>query len=199
MEEEMDAHKKNHTWDLVELPNGCKVIDNKWVFRLKHNDNSDTVYYKARLVARGFTQEKGVDYKETFAPVVRFDSIRVLLALAAEKDLEITNFDVKTAFLYGDLSECVYMKQPIGFEDKENKNLVCKLNRSLYGLKQSPRCWNRKFVSFLNKYKFRQLKTDQCVFVGCIANFKVYLAIYVDDGLLLSKSKTAIFELRVNR
>lgn len=151
--------------------------------------------YKARLVARGFMQEKGVDYEETFAPVVRYDSVRILLALAAEKDLKIANFDVQTAFLYGDLSECVYMKQSIGFINKMKPDLVCKLNRSLYGLKQSPKCWNRKFISFLNRYNFKQLKTDQCVFIGNFSNFEIYLTIYVEDGLLMSKSESAINEL----
>lgn len=195
MEEEMDSLKENNTWDLVKLPPNSKVVDNKWVFRVKTDENGSVQRFKARLVARGFTQEKGVDFEETFAPVVRYDSIRVLLALAAEKDLQVSNFDVQTAFLYGDLKECVYMRQPTGFVSKKHPNLVCKLNRSLYGLKQSPRCWNQKFVSFLEKYKFKQLKSDQCVFVGSFGNSVIYLAIYVDDGLILSQSKIAIKEL----
>lgn len=195
MQEEIDALKTNNTWDLVKLPDNAKLIDNKWVFRIKTDQGGNPVRYKARLVARGFMQERGVDYEDTFAPVVRYDSIRILLALAAEKDLKIASFDVQTAFLYGDLTECVYMKQPVGFEIKKKVDLVCKLNRSLYGLKQSPRCWNRKFVSFLSKYDFKQLKSDQCVFVGSLANAEFYLAIYVDDGLLMSKSQGAITEL----
>lgn len=195
MQEEINALKCNNTWDLVTLPKNAKIVDNKWVFRIKTSSDGKPLRYKARLVARGFTQEKGVDYQETFAPVVRYDSIRILLALATEHDMHISNFDVQTAFLYGDLSECVYMKQPTGFENQKKTGLVCKLNRSLYGLKQSARCWNRKFVSFLNKYDFKQLKTDPCVFLGHFADNEIYLAIYVDDGLLMSNSKTAISEL----
>ena len=195
MDQEMEALKLNNTWDLVNVPNNAKIIDNKWVFRIKSDQDGNPIRFKARLVARGFMQEKGIDYEDTFAPVVRYDSIRILLALAAENDCHLANFDVQSAFLYGDLSECIYMKQPVGFENKKRPELVCKLNKSLYGLKQSPKCWNRKFVSFLSTYDFKQLKTDQCVFVGNFLNYEVYLAIYVDDGLLMSKSQSAINEL----
>lgn len=195
MKDEMEALNSNNTWTLMPLPKNTRIIDNKWVFRVKTDNVGNPVRYKARLVARGFAQEKGVDYKETFAPVVRYDSIRLLLALASEKDLRIVNFDVQTAFLYGELQEDIYMKQPTGFENKKDPKLVCKLNKSLYGLKQSPRCWNRKFVSFLARYNFEQLRADPCVFVGNFRNSEVYLAIYVDDGLLMSKSVDAINEV----
>lgn len=191
MDKEMTAHKDNETWKLVPLPKNAKLIDNKWVFRIKTDANGNAIRYKARLVARGFTQRKDVDYFETFSPVVRYDSIRVLLALAAEQDLEVNHFDVQTAFLYGDLEQSIYMKQPAGFEDIEKPHHVCLLKKSLYGLKQASRCWNKKFVNFLDSYKFKQLKSDQCVFVGQCDDDVIFLALYVDDGLVLSSKKDA--------
>lgn len=192
MNEEIAALKDNDTWELVQKPENVKIVDNKWVFRLKTDSSGQTTRFKARLVAKGYTQQKDIDYSETFAPVVRYDSIRILLALAAEECLEIAQFDVKTAFLYGDLQEAVYMKQPNGFEHQNQPNTVCKLKKSLYGLKQSPKCWNKKFVEFLKNYKFEQLKGDQCVFKGILEENVIYIALYVDDGLVLSKSKHAI-------
>lgn len=198
MQEEFDALQKNQTWTLVPLPKNAKVIDNKWVFKIKTDMNGNATRYKARLVARGFSQTKNIDYTETFSPVVRYDSIRVLLALAAEQDLEFNHFDVQTAFLYGDLNESLYMKQPNGFQDKDKPNHVCLLKKSLYGLKQASRCWNKKFVDFLNSYKFKQLLSDQCVFVGDSNGHIIYLALYVDDGLVLSSSRFAIDSFLAN-
>ena len=143
MEEEINALKENETWILMPKPENTKLIDNKWVFRIKTDNDGNANRYKARLVARGFTQQKDIDYKETFSPVVRYDSIRILLALATEEDLEFKHFDVKTAFLYGDIREDIYMKQPQGFEDETYPDYVCKLTKSLYGLKQASRNWNQ--------------------------------------------------------
>ena len=120
---------------------------------------------------------------ETFAPVVHYESIRILLAMTARENYEITKFDIKTAFLNGDLQEELYMKLPEGFINEENGDLICRLRRSLYGLKQSPRCWNEKFVGFLKNFNFKSIESEKCVFVGVFKGFKVYLALYVDDGL----------------
>lgn len=142
MLDEYSSLLQNKTWTLVDKPANQKVIDNKWVYKIKKNPNDDDKRYKARLVVRGFTQQYGIDYQETFSPVVRFTSLPAILAVAAERGLLMKQFDVKTAFLNGDLDEMVYMKQPIGFDDKSGR--VCKLQKSLYGLKQASRCWNRK-------------------------------------------------------
>jgi len=163
---------------------------------LKTDNDGNILRYKARLVAKAFSQREGIDYLETFAPVVRYESVRVLLSIAAKEDLQISKFDVKIAFLNGDLQEEIYMELPPGIEvDQYPTNTVCKLQRSLYGLNQSPRCWNSKFVQFLNKFGFTSISTDTCVFIGYINNNKIYLVLYVDDGLLISKSKDTIAQV----
>lgn len=158
MREEFDSLIKNNTWILIERPPNVSLVDNKWVFKVKQEKKDAPIRYKARLVARGFTQEYGVNYFETFSPVVRFTSIRTILALAAQKGMCIKQFDVKTAFLNGELNENVYMKQPIGFDDGSER--ICKLQKSLYGLKQSSRCWNRKFTEFIKLFGFIESKYD---------------------------------------
>lgn len=182
MKEEYDSLIKNETWTLVKPTKDQKVIDNKWVFKIKTNPDGSTNRYKARLVAKGFKQEHGVDYDETFSPVVRFTSIRMILAIAVVLNLKLRQFDVKTAFLYGELEENVFMKQPFGFND--NGNSVCKLQKSLYGLKQASRCWNKKFKHFIEKFGFVACASDPCVFVYKYMDNIVILAIYIDDGIL---------------
>ena len=147
MDEEIASQEKNKTWLLVKLPAGRKKVSCKWVFKAKTKPDGTLDRRKARLVARGFSQTEGVDFFETFSPVVRYESVRCVLSLAAERDMTIKQFDVKTAFLYGDLEEEVYMQQPEAYDDGSGK--VCKLQKSLYGLKQSSRNWNSKFSEFL--------------------------------------------------
>jgi hypothetical protein len=154
MQEEYDSLMTNNTWTLVPLPSGRKPVSCKWVFKIKQGANGEVECYKARLVARGFTQTYKVDYNETFAPVAKFTSIRCILALAALEDMEIHQMDVKTAFLNGELEKEIYMEQPQGFVHKGGEHLVCKLHKSLYGLKQSPRAWNQKLDAFLKSIEF---------------------------------------------
>lgn len=188
MREEYVSLVKNNTWCLVDLPKGETVIDNRWVFKVKVNADDSIDRFKARLVARGFTQVYGINYTETFSPVVRFSSIRTILAVAAKNKMSLRQFDIKTAFLNGDLSETVYMKQPIGFSDGTNK--VCKLSKSLYGLKQASRCWNEKFTHFIKVFKFVQSNADPCVFIRKTNGETIVLAIYVDDGLLAATNES---------
>ena len=190
IDEEIQALEGNSTWNLTTLPPGKRAIGCKWIFAIKTSVNGE-VRYKARLVAKGFLQREGIDYFETFAPVIRYESVRILLAITTKEDYEIVKFDVKTAFLNGNLQEDIFMQQPKGYI-KEGKNKVYKLQRSLYGLKQSSRCWNEKFVRFLEDFNFRSTESDKCVFVGNIFNSTVYLALYVDDGLVISKNVNAI-------
>lgn len=189
--EELQAHSDNNTWTLVEKPKSVKVIGCKWVFRVK--DEPTGLRYKSRLCAKGYAQTKGMDYDETFSPTVRYDSIRVLLSIAAEQNLEIMQFDIKTAFLYGELNEQIFMTPPEGLQCAPN--MVCKLNKSLYGLKQAPRCWNTKFNTVLEKFGFVKSLADQCVYVGQVKEIKCYLCLYVDDGLLISKEKLVLKEI----
>ena len=136
MRAEMCSLQDNDVWELVELPGGRKPVGSKWVFKVKTNDDGDVEHYKARLVAPGFTQVKGADYDEIFCPVVRMESLRTLVAISVRK---LHQLDITTSFLNGTIEE-VFMRQPDGFVVEGKENLVCKLKRSLYGLKQSPRC-----------------------------------------------------------
>ena len=142
MEQEMKSLKENEVWEMVELPKDRKTVGSKWVYKLKSGPDGSIERYKARLVAQGFSQKYGTDYDETFCPVVRLESLRTMIALAVQHGLKLHQVDVTTAFLNGKLDEEVYMRQPEGFVATGQEHLVCKLKRSIYGLKQSPRCWN---------------------------------------------------------
>ncbi|KAM1963132.1 hypothetical protein ACFX16_023336 [Malus domestica] len=139
MNEEQDSIKKNEVWELVDLPNGRKPIGCKWVLRKKYKLDGTLDKFKARLVAKGYTQKPGIDFVDTYSPVAKFTSIRILMAIVARMDLELHQLDVKTAFLNGDLKEDIYMIQPEGYHVKGHENKVYKLRKSLYGLKQSSR------------------------------------------------------------
>lgn len=190
MKDEYQSLVKNDTWKLVERPKDRNIVDNRWIFKIKQNTNGLVERYKARLVARGFSQEYGFDYLETFSPVVRFTSIRTILAVAAQRKMCLKQFDVKTAFLNGDLKEEIYMQQPMGFSDGTEK--VCKLQRSLYGLKQASRCWNQKFKNFIQLFGFSTCKADSCVFVSRKDGQLVIMAIHVDDGLIAGDTVKSI-------
>ena len=143
MEKEMESLKENKVWELTTLPPGKKAISSKWVYKVKtHSDSSIERYIKARLVAQGFDQRFGSDYDETFCPAVRMESLRTLIALSTQCGLELHHVDIHTAFLNGTLQEEVFMKQHIGYEMKGKEYLVCKLQKSIYGQKQSSRYWN---------------------------------------------------------
>ena len=139
MEKEMESLKENEVWELTTIPPGKKAISSKWVYKVKTNSDSSIERYKARLVARGFDQRFGSGYDETFCPVVRMESLRTLIAFSTQCGLELHHVDVHTAFLNGTLQEEVFMKQPMGYE---MKGKVCKLQKSIYGLKQSSRWRN---------------------------------------------------------
>ena len=150
MEEKMTSFHQNQTWELVELPKGKRPIGNKWVYtKNQGSPNQSTPRYKTRLVAKGFAQMEGIDYNEIFSPVVKHTSICILLALVTKYELELAQLYVKTAFLHGDLEEEIYMTQPCGFKVVGKDNHVCRLIKSLYGLKQSPRQWYKRFDQFI--------------------------------------------------
>lgn len=189
IDEELLAHEENNTWTPVER-SGQHTLTTKWVFAIKKGENGQVRRFKARLCARGFNQIKDIDYQEIFSPTTRYDSIRIVLSIAAKYKLEIQQFDVKTAFLNGYLDEDIFIEVPEGITFKND--CILKLNKSLYGLKQASRCWNRRFTEFLVKYGFVQSQADCCVYVGIFNGVKVILIIYVDDVLLVSSSSSMI-------
>jgi hypothetical protein len=167
---------------------GRQAIGCKWVFKIKRHADGSIDRYKARLVAKGYSQKEGLDYKETFAPVAKFASIRTLLALAAHQDYEVHQMDVKTAFLNGDLDVDLYMQQPEGFVVAGQEELVCKLRKSIYGLKQAGRAWFEKINTALVRMDFTPLDSDHCVYVRHQGDAVLYIVLYVDDLLLIGSS-----------
>ena len=196
MKEEMNSMKSNEVWDLVELPNGVKAIGCKWVFKTKKDSLGNIERYKARLVAKGFTQKEGIDYTETFSPISKKDSLRVILALVAHFDLELQQMDVKMAFLNGDLEEKVYMKQPEGFSSSDGEHLVCKLKKSIYGLKQASRQWYFKFHGVITSFGFVENPMDQCIYQKVSGSKICFLILYVDDILLATNDKGLLHEVK---
>ena len=146
MLDELKSMSDNGVWDLVELPTGVKPIGCKWIFKTKRDPKGNIERYKARLIAKGFTQKEDIDYKETFSPVSSKDTFRIIMALVAQYDLELHQMNVKTAFLNGNIEETIYMVQPEGFEMKGSEHLACKLKKSIYDLKQASRQWYKKLI-----------------------------------------------------
>ena len=196
MLEEIASIYKNHTWTLVPLPPNKKAITSRWVFKVKPGLRSDHTRYKARLVARGFEQVDGVDFGETFAPVVRWETIRTLIAIAVHLNWPIHQLDVLTAFLNGILQEDVYMLQPPGFVTLGAEHLVCKLHRSLYGLKQSPRAWYARLHAALLAWKLTQSDSDPNLYFAHLGSHTIALLVYVDDILLTGSSLQLINKLK---
>ena len=192
MEEEMNSMKPNRVWDLVDLPPGRRTVGNKWVLNIKRKADETIDIYKARLVAKGYTQQEGIGYEETFLPVVRFASIRLILAIVARIYLELYQMDVKTSFLNGELNEEIYMDQPLGFELKGHEHKVCKLKRSIYGLKQTSRQWNLKFHQAILEDGFTMMEEDHCVYIKRSNNYFIILSLYVDDILIAGNDKKLI-------
>lgn len=195
--EELAAHERNGTWTLMQRPPGVAVIGHKWVFKTKRMNKDGQFRRKARLCAKGFLQKEGRDFTEVFSPVVRYDSLRALLAMSAKENLEIGQFDVRTAFLQGDIEETVYMEVPRGLQ-VSNEDLICKLNKPLYGLKQASRSWNRKIDTYLRELGLQPSEADSCVYYGTIRDEKVYIALYVDDGMIFTTTKATLNLLLFN-
>ena len=188
--DEMDSIMYNNTWELADLPPGCKPLGCKWIFKKKMKVDGTIDKFKARLVIQGFRQKEGIDYFDTYAPVARISTIRLLVALAAIHGLEVHQMDVKTAFLNGDLEEEIYMKQPEGFVMPGNEDKVCKLVKSLYGLKQAPKQWHQKFDEIVLSHGFSLNQADKCVYSRFDDTGKcVIICLYVDDMLIFGTSK----------
>ena len=189
---EIDSILQNHTWELVDLPPGSKPLGYKWIFKRKMKADGTIDKYKARLVIKGYRQKEGLDYFDTYSPVTRITSIRMVLAIAALRNLEVHQMDVKTAFLNGDLEEEIYMEQPEGFVAPGQENKVCKLVKSLYGLKQAPKQWHQKFDQAMIESGFKINECDKCVYVKNTENGYVILCLYVDDMLIMGSCEKMI-------
>jgi hypothetical protein len=165
MTEEYRAFLGNNTWDLVPPPRNTNIISGKWVFRHKLKPNGSLDCYKAHWVLRGFSQEQGVDFDETFSPVVKQAMVRVVLSISLSLKWETHQLDVKNAFLHGKLAKVVYSRQPIGFIDSTRPEHVYRLNRSLYVLKQAPRAWYQCFTTFITSIGFTCSRSNMSLFV----------------------------------
>ncbi|KAF2359200.1 Reverse transcriptase RNA-dependent DNA polymerase [Trinorchestia longiramus] len=196
MEEEMASMNINNVWSLVECLKNKKPIRCKWIFKKKTGPDGNVCSYKAWLVAQGYAQKFGVDYNETFSPVVRFESVCAVLALAAKHNLQLHHMDVATAFLNGELSEETYLTQPEGFVSEGNENLVCTLSKSLYGLKQFPKCWNTALDGHLKQLGFKQSKNDACIYPRVSNKGLCIIAVYVDDIIIPSDCLDEINEVK---
>lgn len=186
MTEEMTSLLSNETWELAEIPPGIKPIPGKWVYKVKSDANGNIQRFKARYVVKGFLQKEGIDYDEVFAPVSKFSTFRTMMAIAAAEDMEITQLDIKTAFLNGELEEEVWVEQPPGFE-QGGKDIACRLNKAIYGLKQAPRVWYERLNRELETMGFTASEADPGFYVKTTEDTKIYMLVYVDDILIASK------------
>ena len=193
MQEELSQFERNQVWELVPKPTHQAVIGTRWVFRNKLDEHGEIVRNKARLVARGYNQEEGIDFDETFAPVARLEVIRMLLAFASFMKFKLFQMDVKSDFLNGVLSEEVYVKQPPGFEDSNHPDYVFRLKRVLYGLKQAPRARYERLSKFLVEKGFSMGKVDKPLFIKRLNNDILVIQIYVDD-IIFGATKHFLYE-----
>lgn len=195
MQSELAALEANRTWSLTPLPPGKQAIGCRWVYKIKRKSDGSLERYKARLVAKGYTQLEGVDYQDTFSPTAKMVTIRCLLALAAAQNWALHQLDVHNAFLHGDLSEEIYMSLPPGSQ-RQGENLVCRLNKSIYGLKQASRQWFAKFTTAIQDAGFVQSKADYSLFTSKKGKSFTALLIYVDDILITGNDPIAITTLK---
>nr|GFC37107.1 putative RNA-directed DNA polymerase [Tanacetum cinerariifolium] len=196
MDDEMKALKKNKTWDQCALPQEKKPVGCRWIFTVKYKPDGTVERYKARLVAKGHTQTYGIGYSETFYPVAKMDTIRVLLSVASNQGWPLHQFDVKNAFLHGELKEEVYMEAPPGFSEHFKPGEACRLKKSLYGLKQSLRAWFGRFSIAMKRYGFKQSNSDHTLFLKNKKNHVTCLIIYVDDMVITGNDEKEIKRLK---
>lgn len=187
---------ENAVFEVVDRPADKPVITSKWVFKKKRGLSGQVEKYKARLVARGFMQEEGVDYSETYSPTVRFESIRMMIAAAASEELHMEQMDVTTAFLYAALEEEVYLEIPEGMFATELPGKVLRLLKALYGLKQSSRMWNLHIDKALSEFGLHRLTSDICVYAAFEGADRVLLGLFVDDMMMIGKLLARIGQVK---
>ena len=196
LKEEMLSMANNDVWELVEMPENFKPIGCKWVFKTKKDVQGKIERFKARLVAKGYTQKEGVDYTGTFSPVSSKGSFRIIMALTAHFNLELHHMDVKTSFLNGYLYEEVYMQHPEGFVVDGKENMVCRLQKSIYGLKQASRQWYLKFHDVVTSLGFEENTVDSCIYLKISGRKFIFLILYVDDVLLASNDLGFLMDVK---
>ena len=196
MKTELESIEQNKTWEYAVLPKDHKAIGLKWVFKVKKDPAGNVVKYKARLVVKGYAQVHGIDYDEVFAPVARMETVRVLLALAAQGEWEVHHMDVKSAFLNGNLQEEVYVHQPPGFSDPKHPGKVLRLRKALYGLKQAPRAWNARLDHELKHLGFIRCSEEHAVYRRGTGRVLLLVGVYVDDLIICGPDSKSIAEFK---
>ena len=176
----------NDVWNIVQLCEGLKLIVYKWIFKTKKDSKGNIERYKARLVAKGFTQREGIDYNEPFSPISSKDSFRIIMAFFDHFDLELHQMDVKTTFLNREMDETIYMEQFQNFLIGDSKSMVCKVKKSLYGLKQSACQWYHKFHRIISSFGFAINLVDECIYNKFSGSKYIFLVLHVDDILLVT-------------
>jgi hypothetical protein len=192
MAEEHQSIVKNDVWEIVPRPKEKSMVTSKWVDKIKHAADGSVDKYKARFVARGFSQKEGEDYDETFAPVARYTSIRAIISLAASMGWNLHQMDVKTDSLNGTIEEEVYIEQPQGFEVHSRDTHVCRLKKALYGLKQAPRAWYARMDSYLTRLGFSKSHADPNIYYKVVNNAPMILLLYVDDLFITGEESLII-------
>lgn len=199
MSKEIDAKLANHTWDLVPASPTQNIVDTKWIFRVKQLHDGSLDKYKAQLVARGgYNQQPGIDFEETFSPVIKSTSVRTILKVAVSKDWCLRQLDINNAFLQGTLNEDVYVAQPPGFVDADRPDYVYILRKALYGLKQAPRAWYMELKGYLVSNGFKNSLSDTSLFILHQKDVLVYVLVYVDDILITGNKRPAVEQVITN-
>ena len=193
MQEELKSLSDTNTWTSVERPKDKNLIPGTWVYKVKTKDDGSLVKYKARYVAKGFKQIEGTDNSETFAPTSKPETFRLILSLAAKENFVLRQMDVKSAYLHPEIKEEIYLEQPSGFEkiDPTGKKLVCRLNKSIYGLKQAAKNWYEELANFLIQQNFVRSKNDYCLFSKNEKDKKLFVLSWVDDLVIAGSSLEA--------
>ena len=199
-DEEYQAHLDNGTWELVERPEGVNVVGSRWVYKTKRDEHGAVVRFKARGVAQGCSQQQGIDFEKVFAPTARQTTIRAVVSVAAMKDWELENMDVNVAFLNAEVEEEIYMRQLEGYEvyGPNGEELVCKLKKSIYGLKQASRNWNQTIDKWMKEYGFKASEADPCLYVKREDQEMIVVIIWVDDLIIAGSCKQIIRDFKAS-
>lgn len=195
MQRKIKSINDNKTWTLSDVPADQKVVGSKWVFKRKTEKDGST-RYKARFVAKDYSQIKGTNYNDTFSSVARFTSLCIMFAYAAREGLTVHHFDIETAFLHGDLEEEVYLQQPDGFTIQGEEQKVCRLRKTIYGLKQGSKAWNKVLNSALKEINMQQSTYDSCLYYFFTSNKKIIIVVFVADMMVASDSPDFVLKLK---